>query len=157
MDSFVPGDGLHALFDLASRAPVACVAFFGVAAAVIYFASNRTDRPDDPFVPVPNDQLQKPEKWPEGEPLPSYKWDSVNLADYDGRRANKPLLICARGMIFDVSSRRDMYGPGEGCERPPVDTCNCKLFLLFLLARLPQTMCFAGEIPAARSPKCRQR
>lgn len=36
------------------------------------------------------------------------------LALYDGRDENKPLLIGIKGTIYDVSSRSDIYGKGCG-------------------------------------------
>lgn len=35
------------------------------------------------------------------------------LAKYDGSDPSLPLLICVKGIIFDVSPGRDFYGPGE--------------------------------------------
>lgn len=35
------------------------------------------------------------------------------LAKYDGSDKSLPLLICVKGIIFDVSPGRDFYGPGE--------------------------------------------
>lgn len=35
------------------------------------------------------------------------------LAKYDGNDTTLPLLICVKGIIFDVSPGRDFYGPGK--------------------------------------------
>ncbi|CAG8448292.1 2149_t:CDS:2 [Ambispora gerdemannii] len=34
------------------------------------------------------------------------------LSEYNGETANKPVYVAIKGTIFDVSSKRDSYGPG---------------------------------------------
>jgi Cytochrome b5-like Heme/Steroid binding domain len=34
------------------------------------------------------------------------------LAKHDGKDTSVPLLICVRGVVFDVSRSREFYGPG---------------------------------------------
>jgi hypothetical protein len=114
--SFVPAEGLHALIDLGFGTCARCGitgALTLCLAAAVYSIANRSDRIHEPF--VPHDEIFVPEQWPEEEKLPTYAFESLNLGDYDGRRKELPLLICARGIIFDVTSRTDMYGPGETC------------------------------------------
>ncbi|KAG8699269.1 hypothetical protein FRC09_006718 [Ceratobasidium sp. 395] len=36
----------------------------------------------------------------------------AQLAEYDGSDTNKPLYLAIKGTVFDVSSKREMYGPG---------------------------------------------
>ncbi|KAG8690865.1 hypothetical protein FRC09_011808 [Ceratobasidium sp. 395] len=35
----------------------------------------------------------------------------AQLAEYDGSDTNKPLYLAIKGTVFDVSSKREMYGP----------------------------------------------
>ncbi|KAJ3064628.1 hypothetical protein HDU99_004408, partial [Rhizoclosmatium hyalinum] len=34
------------------------------------------------------------------------------LAEFDGRDPEKPIYLSLKGMIYDVSHRRDLYAPG---------------------------------------------
>ncbi|KZV84727.1 cytochrome b5 [Exidia glandulosa HHB12029] len=38
----------------------------------------------------------------------------TDLAQYDGTDAAKPILLSIKGTVFDVSTKRDTYGPGGG-------------------------------------------
>lgn len=39
---------------------------------------------------------------------------SSELAQYDGSDDAKPVYVCIKGQIFDVSAKREMYLPGKG-------------------------------------------
>ncbi|PWN23856.1 cytochrome b5 [Microstroma glucosiphilum] len=39
---------------------------------------------------------------------------SSELAQYDGSDDSKPVYVCIKGQIFDVSAKREMYLPGKG-------------------------------------------
>lgn len=34
------------------------------------------------------------------------------LKQHDGSNPDKPLFICVKGIVFDVSKSREFYGPG---------------------------------------------
>jgi predicted heme/steroid binding protein len=34
------------------------------------------------------------------------------LAQYDGSRPNEPIYVAIKGVVFDVSRKREVYGPG---------------------------------------------
>ncbi|WFD32382.1 hypothetical protein MSPP1_003427 [Malassezia sp. CBS 17886] len=36
------------------------------------------------------------------------------LAAFDGTDASKPVYVAVKGIVFDVTPKRDMYGPGCG-------------------------------------------
>ncbi|PWN32194.1 cytochrome b5 [Meira miltonrushii] len=36
------------------------------------------------------------------------------LAQYNGSDESKPVYVCIKGNVFDVSPKREMYGPGKG-------------------------------------------
>lgn len=38
----------------------------------------------------------------------------AELAQYDGNDASRPILLSIKGTVFDVSPKRDTYGPGGG-------------------------------------------
>ncbi|KAF8875872.1 cytochrome b5-like heme/steroid binding domain-containing protein [Gymnopilus junonius] len=40
-----------------------------------------------------------------------YTTEELNL--YDGTDPSKPILVAIKGTIFDVSSKKDVYGPGR--------------------------------------------
>jgi hypothetical protein len=117
---YVTAEGLYALIDLGFGTCARCSVTGTLAlclAAAVYSIANRSDRNNDPF--IVHAEIIKPEKWDEnneGEEVPKYDFRSLNLGDYCGRNKALPLLICARGIVFDVTSRSDMYGPGETCE-----------------------------------------
>ena len=37
------------------------------------------------------------------------------LSKYDGRDPYRPILVALKGIIYDVSSQANFYGPGERC------------------------------------------
>ncbi|KAG0242281.1 hypothetical protein BGW41_004495 [Actinomortierella wolfii] len=50
-------------------------------------------------------------------PLPPPKDDPIaaqELAQYDGSDATKPIYVAIKGIVFDVSSKRETYAPGGG-------------------------------------------
>mmetsp|Transcript_18197 Transcript_18197/g.42798 ORF Transcript_18197/g.42798 Transcript_18197/m.42798 type:complete len:185 (-) Transcript_18197:56-610(-) len=57
----------------------------------------------DPFNPPP-------------PPPPSFTQDLTldELAKFDGSDPSKPILICLKGVIYDVSTAKHMYGAGGG-------------------------------------------
>jgi predicted heme/steroid binding protein len=36
------------------------------------------------------------------------------LSTHDGRDASRPIYVAIKGKVFDVSPKREMYGPGAG-------------------------------------------
>ncbi|PWN91260.1 cytochrome b5 [Acaromyces ingoldii] len=36
------------------------------------------------------------------------------LAKFDGSDESKPVYVCIKGQVFDVSPKREMYSPGKG-------------------------------------------
>ncbi|CAO1633139.1 unnamed protein product [Parajaminaea phylloscopi] len=36
------------------------------------------------------------------------------LAQYDGSDPEKPVYVAIKGLVFDVSAKREMYAPGKG-------------------------------------------
>lgn len=44
------------------------------------------------------------------------------LIVYNGTDLSKPLYICLRGVVFDVSASREFYGPGAAGGRGPPGT-----------------------------------
>lgn len=36
------------------------------------------------------------------------------LSGHDGQDASKPIYVAIKGKVFDVSAKREMYGPGAG-------------------------------------------
>jgi len=38
----------------------------------------------------------------------------AQLAAYDGKDASKPIYVAIKGKVFDVTAKREMYGPGAG-------------------------------------------
>lgn len=38
----------------------------------------------------------------------------AKLAEFDGKDASKPIYVAIKGKVFDVSAKREMYGPGAG-------------------------------------------
>ncbi|KAG0355796.1 cytochrome b5-like heme/steroid binding domain-containing protein [Gamsiella multidivaricata] len=36
------------------------------------------------------------------------------LAKHDGTNADAPIYVAIKGAVFDVSSKKEMYGPGAG-------------------------------------------
>lgn len=52
---------------------------------------------------------------PPREPLPvpeKRDYSASELADFDGQDTSKPTLLAISGTIYDVTPRRDFYGPG---------------------------------------------
>jgi len=61
-------------------------------------------------------EKRRKEKKEEKEfPKPQPKGDLTRkeLKEFDGNDAKKPILLACKGTIFDVSSGRDFYGPGN--------------------------------------------
>lgn len=44
--------------------------------------------------------------------LPS-EFTLQDLRQYNGTDPNKPILLAVKGIVYDVSSKADMYGPGK--------------------------------------------
>jgi len=38
----------------------------------------------------------------------------LQLAAFDGKDASKPIYVAIKGKVFDVTAKREMYGPGAG-------------------------------------------
>lgn len=38
----------------------------------------------------------------------------ADLSAFDGKDAAKPIYVAIKGKVFDVSAKREMYGPGAG-------------------------------------------
>jgi membrane-associated progesterone receptor component len=38
----------------------------------------------------------------------------AQLAAYDGKDPSKPIYVAIKGKVFDVSAKKEMYGPGAG-------------------------------------------
>ncbi len=36
------------------------------------------------------------------------------LAKHDGKDASAPIYVAIKGTVFDVSAKKEMYGPGAG-------------------------------------------
>lgn len=60
-------------------------------------------------------EKRRKEKKEEEFPKPQPKGDLTRkeLKEFDGKDAKKPILLACKGTIFDVSSGRDFYGPGN--------------------------------------------
>ncbi|EUC61055.1 cytochrome b5-like heme/steroid-binding domain protein [Rhizoctonia solani AG-3 Rhs1AP] len=56
----------------------------------------------NPFA-VPDGQLQPPKDDP---------YTLAELSAYDGRDPGRPVYVAIKGMVFDVTAKRDVYGPG---------------------------------------------
>lgn len=56
----------------------------------------------NPFA-VPDRQLQPPKDDP---------YTLAELSAYDGQDPNKPVYVAIKGTVFDVTPKRDVYGPG---------------------------------------------
>ena len=46
------------------------------------------------------------------DPMKPMDMTRAQLAEYDGQDATKPILLAAKGVIFDVTRGRDFYGKG---------------------------------------------
>jgi predicted heme/steroid binding protein len=44
--------------------------------------------------------------------MPELRLDPGRLGEFDGKNENLPVYIGIKGLVFDVSARRDLYGPG---------------------------------------------
>ncbi|KAI3628893.1 hypothetical protein CBS14141_000596 [Malassezia furfur] len=54
---------------------------------------------------------------PSTKPTEPPKEDPITveeLAKYDGSDSSKPVYVAVKGIVFDVSPRREMYAPGNG-------------------------------------------
>jgi len=38
----------------------------------------------------------------------------ADLSAFDGQDPSKPIYVAIKGKVFDVSAKREMYGPGAG-------------------------------------------
>ncbi|CAE6416564.1 unnamed protein product [Rhizoctonia solani] len=56
----------------------------------------------NPFA-VPDGQLQPPKDDP---------YTLAELSAYDGRDPGRPVYVAIKGTVFDVTAKRDVYGPG---------------------------------------------
>ncbi|GAA5928608.1 cytochrome b5-like heme/steroid binding domain-containing protein [Sporobolomyces koalae] len=60
----------------------------------------------DTLAPKPDQaQLDPPKDTP---------FTKAELSKYDGRTPDTPIYVAIKGQVFDVSAKRDMYGPGCG-------------------------------------------
>ncbi|GAA5821515.1 hypothetical protein JCM3770_001056 [Rhodotorula araucariae] len=48
------------------------------------------------------------------DPPKETPFSTAELASYDGKDADTPIYVAIKGRIYDVSAKRDMYGPGCG-------------------------------------------
>lgn len=46
---------------------------------------------------------------PQNDPI-----SSSDLSQYDGSDPSKPIYVAIKGKVFDVTPKREMYGPGAG-------------------------------------------
>ncbi|EIW72404.1 hypothetical protein M231_02964 [Tremella mesenterica] len=46
---------------------------------------------------------------PKDDPIPA-----AELAKYNGSDPSKPIYVAIKGKVYDVSPKREMYGPGAG-------------------------------------------
>ncbi|UZJ57149.1 hypothetical protein CBS101457_006469 [Exobasidium rhododendri] len=51
----------------------------------------------------------KPTHPPKDDPF-----TAEELAKFNGTDASKPVYVCIKGLVFDVSEKREMYEPGKG-------------------------------------------
>jgi len=47
-------------------------------------------------------------------PPKDHPFTLAQLTAYDGSDAGKPIYVAIKGTVFDVSAKREMYGPGAG-------------------------------------------
>ncbi|GAA5911004.1 hypothetical protein JCM6882_006746 [Rhodosporidiobolus microsporus] len=67
----------------------------------------------DAAVKVADATVAKPPP-PELDPPKDTPFSKAELAKYDGKDADTPIYVAIKGQIFDVSAKREMYGPGCG-------------------------------------------
>ncbi|ETW06533.1 hypothetical protein H310_02762 [Aphanomyces invadans] len=95
-------------FSLSNDVVVAAVA---VAAAYVVYSYLST-----PATPTHAPVSKAPSKEkPTGEPeVPQQRYFTLDeLREFNGE-GDKPIYIAIKGVVYDVSRRRDFYGPGEG-------------------------------------------
>lgn len=51
----------------------------------------------------------QPTQPPKDDPI-----TAAELAKHDGSDPNKPVYVCIKGTVFDVTVKREMYEPGKG-------------------------------------------
>ncbi|TFK22102.1 cytochrome b5 [Coprinopsis marcescibilis] len=62
------------------------------------------DKPLKPIMQPPTDVLDPPKDDP---------YTPEELAQYDGADPSKPIYVAIKGTIFDVTRKKDVYGPGQ--------------------------------------------
>ncbi|KDR67877.1 hypothetical protein GALMADRAFT_257777 [Galerina marginata CBS 339.88] len=67
-------------------------------------AESDPKKPLKSIMQAPRDDLAPPKDDP---------YTTEELKQYDGTDASKPILVAIKGTIFDVSSKKDVYGPGR--------------------------------------------
>ncbi|GAA5857518.1 hypothetical protein JCM8547_009314 [Rhodosporidiobolus lusitaniae] len=67
----------------------------------------------DAAVKVADVAVPKPPA-PQLDPPKDTPFSKEELSKYDGKDEKTPIYVAIKGQIFDVSAKRDMYGPGCG-------------------------------------------
>lgn len=49
---------------------------------------------------------------PQLDPPQNKPFTLQELSSFDGSNPSKPIYVAIKGIVFDVSSKRDVYGPG---------------------------------------------
>merc|ERR1712096_277149 len=93
------------------------VLLLAVLLVAVYYFRNGPRRASEPWVPL------EPKRWG----VAGSNRPSCDLADYDGSVKNRPTLLSATGLVFDVTES-GAYALGMGC-----DTTICPLFSPYLL------------------------
>ncbi|KAJ3086209.1 hypothetical protein HK102_013410 [Quaeritorhiza haematococci] len=48
------------------------------------------------------------------QPPQNHVFTASELAQFDGNDPTKPVYVCVKGTVFDVTKNRSMYSPGAG-------------------------------------------
>ncbi|KAM0746860.1 cytochrome b5 [Meredithblackwellia eburnea MCA 4105] len=48
------------------------------------------------------------------DPPKETPFTTAELAQFDGSKEGKPIYVAIKGLIFDVTAKKEMYGPGAG-------------------------------------------
>ncbi|KAG9399116.1 hypothetical protein AC1031_012074 [Aphanomyces cochlioides] len=82
----------------------------GMAVAAIFMIQSFLSSPQAPTRVPPS---QKPASKKEEEPVKQRYFTLEELRVFNGEN-DKPIYIAIKGVVYDVSRKRDFYGPGEG-------------------------------------------